>query len=316
MKNKKTWIIIGSILLLLVVVVICLIVFNKKNNTNNNDVNNDEKKTSLVEEAAKNSGKKASDYKKFLGGEVLNQSTYFNEYTFISNNKAYIFDPKKLENGEFSYRKVLDIPKDLKIVNIGIPVGADICFITSDDAYYRIEDTNLDNKVEDSYNMFANAKYELQKFYDSYSKETYGEKLDYDLIFNLHMVKDNIIYKLTIPFESFHDKKFYPFTKTKVDGNYEGEKILNVYNDRIIRTDKAFYEIVDYYKNGERTTTTLKMKMLTKYYDEILTFTYKYVVLKDYTLIPISDTLVNRGKKYVEYNYKDCFEEEIKDFTE
>ena len=316
MKNKKTWIIIGSILLLLVVVVICLIVFNKKNNTNNNDVNNDEKKTSLVEEAAKNSGKKVSDYKKFLGGEVLNESTYFNEYTFISNNKAYIFDPAKLKNGEFSYRKVLDIPEDLKIVNIGIPYGADIHFITSDDAYYRIEDTNLDNKVEDSYNMFANAKYELQKFYDSYSEETYGEKLDYDLIFNLHMVKDNIIYKLTIPFESFHDKKFYPFTKTKVDGNYEGEKILNVYNDRIIRTDKAFYEIVDYYKNGERTTTTLKMKMLTKYYDEILTFTYKYVVLKDYTLIPISDTLVNRGKKYVEYNYKDCFEEEIKDFTE
>lgn len=316
MKDKKTWIIIGSILLLLVVVVICLIVFNKKNNTNNNDVNNDEKKASLVEEAAKNSGKKASDYKKFLGGEVLNQSTYFNEYTFISNNKAYIFDPKKLENGEFSYRKVLDIPEDLKIVNIGIPMGADVHFITNDDAYYRIEDTNLDNKVEDSYNMFANAKYELQKFYDSYSEETYGEKLDYDLIFNLHMVKDNIIYKLTIPFESFHDKKFYPFTKTKVDGNYEGEKILNVYNDRIIRTDKAFYEIVDYYKNGERTTITLKMKMLTKYYDEILTFTYKYVVLKDYTLIPISDTLVNRGKKYVEYNYKDCFEEEIKDFTE
>ena len=315
MKNKKTWIIIGSILLLLVVV-ICLIVFNKKNNTNNNDVNNDEKKTSLVEEAAKNSGKKASDYKKFLGGEVLNESTYFNEYTFISNNKAYIFDPAKLKNGEFSYVKVLDIPDNLKIVNIGIPYGADICFITSDDAYYRIEDNNLDNKVEDSYNMFANAKYELQKFYDSYSEETYGEKLDYDLIFNLHMVKDNIIYKLTIPFESFHDKKFYPFTKTKVDGNYEGEKILNVYNDRIIRTDKAFYEIVDYYKNGERTTTTLKMKMLTKYYDEILTFTYKYVVLKDYTLIPISDTLVNRGKKYVEYNYKDCFEEEIKDFTE
>ena len=316
MKNKKTWIIIGSILLLLLVVVICLIVFNKKNNTNNNDVNNDEKKASLVEEAAKNSGKKASDYKKFLGGEVLSESTYFNEYTFISNNKAYVFDPQKLENGEFSYRKVLDIPEDLKIVNIGIPYGVDIHFITSNDEYYSIEDNNLDNKVEDSYNMFANAKYELQKFYDSYSEETYGEKLDYDLIFNLHMVKDNIIYKLTIPFESFHDKKFYPFTKTKVDGNYEGEKILNVYNDRIIRTDKAFYEIVDYYKNGERTTTTLKMKMLTKYYDEILTFTYKYVVLKDYTLIPISDTLVNRGKKYVEYNYKDCFEEEIKDFTE
>ncbi len=313
MKDKKTWIIVGC--LVLVVLVVAIILFNKKD-SETDDKKDDKDVTSLVLEAAKNSNKNASDYKKFLGGEVLSESTYFNEYTFISNNKAYVFDPQKLENGEFSYRKVLDIPEDLKIVNIGIPVGADICFITSDDAYYRIEDTNLDNKVEDSYNMFANAKYELQKFYDSYSEETYGEKLDYDLIFNLHMVKDNIIYKLTIPFESFHDKKFYPFTKTKVDGNYEGEKILNVYNDRIIRTDKAFYEIVDYYKNGERTTTTLKMKMLTKYYDEILTFTYKYVVLKDYTLIPISDTLVNRGKKYVEYNYKDCFEEEIKDFTE
>ena len=313
MKNKKMWF-IGGCVILIILLVVSIILINKKDNKNSNEDGN--KGSSLVEEAASNSGKKKEDYKKFLGGEVLNQNTYFNEYTFISNNKAYIFDPSKLESGEFSYRKVLDIPDDIKIVNIGIPYGADIHFITSDDKYYSIEDTNLDNKVEAGYNMFANAKYELQKFYDSYTEKTYEEKLDYDLIFNLHMVKDNIIYKLTIPFESFYDKKFYPFTKTKVEGNYEGEKILNVYNDRIIRTDKAFYEVVDYYKNGERTTSTLKMNMLSKYYDDVLTFTYKYVVLKDYTLIPISDTFINRNKKYVDYNYKDCFEEEIKDFTE
>ena len=313
MKNKKMWF-IGGCVILIILLVVSIILINKKDNKNSNEDGN--KGSSLVEEAASNSGKKKEDYKKFLGGEVLNQNTYFNEYTFISNNKAYIFDPSKLESGEFSYRKVLDIPDDIKIVNIGIPYGADIHFITSDDKYYSIEDTNLDNKVEAEYNMFANAKYELQKFYDSYTEKTYEEKLDYDLIFNLHMVKDNIIYKLTIPFESFYDKKFYPFTKTKVEGNYEGEKILNVYNDRIIRTDKAFYEVVDYYKNGERITSTLKMNMLSKYYDDVLTFTYKYVVLKDYTLIPISDTFTNRNKKYVEYNYKDCFEEEIKDFTE
>ncbi len=313
MKNKKMWF-IGGCVILIILLVVSIILINKKDKKNSNEDGN--KGSSLVEEAASNSGKKKEDYKKFLGGEVLNQNTFFNEYTFISNNKAYIFDPSKLESGEFSYRKVLDIPDDIKIVNIGIPYGADIHFITSDDKYYSIEDTNLDNKVEAGYNMFANAKYELQKFYDSYTEKTYEEKLDYDLIFNLHMVKDNIIYKLTIPFESFYDKKFYPFTKTKVEGNYEGEKILNVYNDRIIRTDKAFYEVVDYYKNGERTTSTLKMNMLSKYYDDVLTFTYKYVVLKDYTLIPISDTFINRNKKYVEYNYKDCFEEEIKDFTE
>lgn len=313
MKNKKIWF-IGGCVILIILLVVSIILINKKDNKNSNEDGN--KGSSLVEEAASNSGKKKEDYKKFVGGEILNENTFFNEYTFISNNKAYIFDPSKLESGEFSYRKVLDIPDDIKIVNIGIPYGADIHFITSDDKYYSIEDTNLDNKVEAGYNMFANAKYELQKFYDSYTEKTYEEKLDYDLIFNLHMVKDNIIYKLTIPFESFYDKKFYPFTKTKVEGNYEGEKILNVYNDRIIRTDKAFYEVVDYYKNGERTTSTLKMNMLSKYYDDVLTFTYKYVVLKDYTLIPISDTFTNRNKKYVEYNYKDCFEEEIKDFTE
>ena len=313
MKNKKMWF-IGGCVILIILLVVSIILINKKDNKNSNEDGN--KGSSLVEEAASNSGKKKEDYKKFVGGEILNENTFFNEYTFISNNKAYIFDPSKLESGEFSYRKVLDIPDDIKIVNIGIPYGADIHFITSDDKYYSIEDTNLDNKVEAGYNMFANAKYELQKFYDSYTEKTYEEKLDYDLRFNLHMVKDNIIYKLTIPFESFYDKKFYPFTKTKVEGNYEGEKILNVYNDRIIRTDKAFYEVVDYYKNGERTTSTLKMNMLSKYYDDVLTFTYKYVVLKDYTLIPISDTFTNRNKKYVEYNYKDCFEEEIKDFTE
>lgn len=313
MKNKKMWF-IGGCVILIILLVVSIILINKKDNKNSNEDGN--KGSSLVEEAASNSGKKKEDYKKFVGGEILNENTFFNEYTFISNNKAYIFDPSKLESGEFSYRKVLDIPDDIKIVNIGIPYGADIHFITSDDKYYSIEDTNLDNKVEAGYNMFANAKYELQKFYDSYTEKTYEEKLDYDLIFNLHMVKDNIIYKLTIPFESFYDKKFYPFTKTKVEGNYEEEKILNVYNDRIIRTDKAFYEVVDYYKNGERTTSTLKMNMLSKYYDDVLTFTYKYVVLKDYTLIPISDTFTNRNKKYVEYNYKDCFEEEIKDFTE
>lgn len=313
MKNKKMWF-IGGCVILIILLVVSIILINKKDNKNSNEDGN--KGSSLVEEAASNSGKKKEYYKKFVGGEILNENTFFNEYTFISNNKAYIFDPSKLESGEFSYRKVLDIPDDIKIVNIGIPYGADIHFITSDDKYYSIEDTNLDNKVEAGYNMFANAKYELQKFYDSYTEKTYEEKFDYDLIFNLHMVKDNIIYKLTIPFESFYDKKFYPFTKTKVEGNYEGEKILNVYNDRIIRTDKAFYEVVDYYKNGERTTSTLKMNMLSKYYDDVLTFTYKYVVLKDYTLIPISDTFINRNKKYVEYNYKDCFEEEIKDFTE
>ena len=49
-------------------------------------------------------------------------------------------------------------------------------------------------------------------------------------------------------------------------------------------------------------TTTVKINMLTKYYDEVLTFTYKYVILKDYTLIPINDIMENRVRDY-QYDY-------------
>ena len=47
--------------------------------------------------------------------------------------------------------------------------------------------------------------------------------------------------------------------------------------------------------------------MLTKYYDEILTFTYKYVVLKDYTLIPINDVMENRIRDYSYDNFLSGF---------
>ena len=50
--------------------------------------------------------------------------------------------------------------------------------------------------------------------------------------------------------------------------------------------------------SDEGTTTTVKINMLTKYYDEVLTFTYKYVVLKDLTLIPINDVMENRVRDY------------------
>ena len=45
-------------------------------------------------------------------------------------------------------------------------------------------------------------------------------------------------------------------------------------------------------------TTTVKINLLTKYYDDVLTFTYKYVILKDYTLIPINDVMTNRVRDY------------------
>lgn len=111
---------------------------------------------------------------------------------------------------------------------------------------------------------------------------------------NYVYVKDNILYRLL-----YNSNDKYP-TIDKVSGNYEGEKVIRIYNERILKTDKGFYEIMSYFDTNlnKTVTTTVKINMLTKYYDEILTFTYKYVVLKDYTLIPINDVMENRVRDY------------------
>ncbi|MDO4341967.1 MAG: hypothetical protein Q4C44_04415 [bacterium] len=74
---------------------------------------------------------------------------------------------------------------------------------------------------------------------------------------------------------------------------------------------------VEYYKDGVLSTTTLKMDLLSKYYEEVLTLTYEYVILKDYTIIPINDTLVNNhGKEYSPTFYLKKFESDLVVFEE
>ena len=110
-------------------------------------------------------------------------------------------------------------------------------------------------------------------------------------------VKDNVLYS-----KNYENEK-YPNIE-KVSGNYEGEKVIRIYNERILKTDKGFYEIMSYFntKENKTVTTTVKINMLTKYYDEVLTFTYKYVILKDLTIIPINDIMENRVRDY-SYDY-------------
>ncbi len=47
----------------------------------------------------------------------------------------------------------------------------------------------------------------------------------------------------------------------KVSGNYEGEKVIRIYNERILKTDKRFYELMSYFdKNlNKRFVTTVKI---------------------------------------------------------
>lgn len=283
MKNNKI-ILIGIILVLLTLFAI----FIPKNNMANDK---------LVEEASKNAKKKVTDYKKITSNLVLNEDTCFRNYAFINNNSIYIFNPDKLDEGIFEYKKVYDIKNDIKAMNITPDYGSDIRFIDYNDMLYTLKDINSDNKIRNSYDMYLNANYELSPYLKwEYSKEFIGKKIDYDFISNQVYVKDNILYRLN------YTNNKYP-TITKVDGNYEGEKVIRIYNERILKTDKAFYEIVSYFDNNlnKTITTTIKINLLTKYYNDVLTFTYKYVILKDYTLMPINDVMVNRANDY-QYN--------------
>lgn len=284
MKNNKI-VLIGIILVLLTLFAI----FIPKNNMANDK---------LVEEASKNAKKKVTDYKKITSNLVLNEDTCFRNYAFINNNSIYIFNPDKLDEGIFEYKKVYDIKNDIKAMNITPDYGSDIRFIDYNDMLYTLKDINSDNKIRNSYDMYLNANYELSPYLKwEYSKEFIGKKIDYDFISNQVYVKDNILYRLN------YTNNKYP-TITKVDGNYEGEKVIRIYNERIVKTDESFYELMSYFDTDLNKTviTTVKINMLTKYYDEVLTFTYKYVVLKDLTLIPINDIMENRVREY-SYDY-------------
>ena len=293
MKSRKIIYIVLSVILIIAIFAIIIAIKNKKPELNDHTIC--EPKSIIEQILATNPDKK---YLKLKGGEILNENTNFSEYAFISNNSIYIFNPQKLDSGEFEYKKVYDIDKNIKVMNIRPSSGADIKFIDYNDTLYTLHDENLDNKVRDSYDMFLNADYKLNNYLKwEYSTEFLGKKTDYDFMSNYVYVKDNILYRL------LYNNDRYPAVD-KVSGNYEGEKVIRIYNERILKTDKGFYEIMSYFDTNlnKTVTTTVRINLLTKYYDEILTFTYKYVVLKDYTLIPINDVMESRVRDYP-YDY-------------
>ncbi|MDO4381849.1 MAG: hypothetical protein Q4C39_02105 [Clostridia bacterium] len=293
MKSRKIIYVVLSVILIIVIFAIIIAIKNKKPELNDHTIC--EPKSIIEQILATNPDKK---YLKLKGGEILNENTNFSEYAFISNNSIYIFNPQKLDSGEFEYKKVYDIDKNIKVMNIRPSSGADIKFIDYNDTLYTLHDENLDNKVRDSYDMFLNADYKLNNYLKwEYSTEFLGKKTDYDFMSNYVYVKDNILYRL------LYNNDRYPAVD-KVSGNYEGEKVIRIYNERILKTDKGFYEIMSYFDTNlnKTVTTTVRINLLTKFYDEILTFTYKYVVLKDYTLIPINDVMESRVRDYP-YNY-------------
>ena len=297
MKNKKiVYVIIASIVLISIISIV--IIKNRKQELNDHTP----PEANSILDALK---KKYSDkeYQKLNGGEILTEDTSFSKYSFIANNSIYIFNPQKLDNGEFVYKKVYDIENNIKVMNIAPNSGADIKFYDYNDIIYTLHDDNTDNKVTNSYDMYLNANYNLSDYLKwEYSTEFLGKKIDYDFMSEYAYVKDNILYS-----KNYGNDK-YPTTQ-KISGNYEGEKVIRIYNERIVKTDKGFYELMSYFDNdlNKRIITTVKINMLTRYYDEILTFTYKYVVLKDYIFIPINDVMENRVREYSDDYYLSGF---------
>ena len=289
-KNNKTKvaIIIGVIIL---AIVVCTLAFgNKDENKTGNSTKQEPQK--LTQAVAQKNNKNETDYKKIAtGAEILNEESMFTEYTFTTNNNLYIFDKDKLNEGIFTYENVYDIPSNIKVLNIMPNYGADIMFVDTNDTVYKLYDENVDNKkAGTNYESFKMAQYRFEKSYlESYSELYIGKKMSYDFVANELIVKDNKLY--------IHDYE-RPVNITEIKGNYEGEKIIRIYNEKILKTDKGFYEIYSYYTGNGPDTTTMKIELLSKYYDEVLTFTYKYVILKDYTLIPMKDLIPDYGENY------------------
>ncbi len=292
MKNKKiVYVIIASIALISIISIV--IIKNRKQELNDHTP---PEANSILDALKKKYPDK--EYQKIKNEEILTEDTSFSKYSFITNNSIYIFNPQKLDNGEFVYKKVYDIDNNIKVMNITPNSGADIKFYDYNDTIYTLHDDNTDNKITDSYDMYLNANYNLSDYLKwEYSTEFLGKKIDYDFMSEYAYVKDNILYS-----KNYGNEK-YP-TIEKISGNYEGEKVIRIYNERIVKTDECFYELMSYFdtNSNKKITTTVKINMLTKYYNEILTFTYKYVILKDYTLIPINDVMEKRVRDY-SYDY-------------
>ena len=112
MKNKKIIYIIVAFIILISIISI-VVIKNRKQELNDHTP---PEASSILDALRKKYPDK--EYKKLKGGDVLTEDTSFSKYSFINNNSIYIFNPQKLDDGEFVYKKVYDIDKNIKIMNI------------------------------------------------------------------------------------------------------------------------------------------------------------------------------------------------------
>ena len=103
---------------------------------------------------------------------------------------------------------------------------------------------------------------------------------------------------------------------------------MRLFNENILMTDNAFYEIVclsellddndikaqlapdgtvsPYYPAAQHLNCNLglrKISLLTQYYDDVLNITTSHVITKDKTLLPIKDIITEGYTKYTQYSF-------------
>ena len=210
----------------------------------------------LVESILKRKNLESSPYIKLTNGNILNSDSSFAKYTFITNNSIYIFDPEKLDKGVFEYRKVFDIPSSIKVMTIDTSYGSDISFIDYNDTKYTLVDENTDNNVIDSYSMFEKAIYNKlnNNLKWEYSKTFLGKKMNYDFVSVYAIYKDNKLYRLN------YGNEKYPVLD-EIEIKDKNEKVIRIYNDRIVKTDKNFYELMSYFDTNQNKTVTMLVKI-------------------------------------------------------
>ena len=212
-KTKKILFVVVALAIVLVAVIVIFTIISNKPTPIEKSPSNDSFAAKTIQEELKQKYSN-KEYLKLKNGEVLNEEASFSKYSFISNNSIYIFNPEKLDNGVFEYKKVYDNDKNIKIMNIAPNSGADIKFYDYNDTIYTLHDDNIDNKVSNNYNMYEKANYNLSDYLKwEYSTEFLGNKIDYDFMSNYVYAKDNLLYSIN------YGNEKYP-TIEKMNGNY------------------------------------------------------------------------------------------------
>lgn len=275
-----------------------------------------------------------SDYKKFIGGEgLLDSKTLFSNRkgsiaaasavsgsVFLSGNKIYKYSCKDPLEGGKNCIAVGTLPKGTTEDIIGFydwSLGDTQLLlyyaVNGGCGVYELNATTYDDPytVDDKY---ADESYKFRKsrlcengtetLIDENAFVPTVKQFTDNGIPHLLLTKDGTLYKIR------GGKYYYKMDLSFLDS---GEQIVRFYNDNIVMTTKAYYEVFEaidfgegykYDGNSVPDYRLKKIELLDKYYDEVLTISQTHLITMDYTMLPLTELTFPGGKNSpVSYEY-------------